>query len=218
MKIVILTQSAREQHALKLQQQIPGAIIHYDTISRGHIFGIESALKIQYEKGIDYLLLIEDDVILCDKFIQSVTNVLAANIDRNVITFFSVSDESYNAIEKGFYWIEQEITSWNQCIAYPEEIIQGLINYPKLPRLRHGDVWLSMYCLANGIKILQPLPHFVQHKELPSTYGNPKTLFGKKRISKVWGSGAGIDYAANYRNRFISKNTRTMSKYVKAYS
>ena len=66
MKIVIYTHKDRISYALKLQEQIEGSIIHLDN-KTGHLNAVKDALRINYQKGCNYIILIEDDVILCKK-------------------------------------------------------------------------------------------------------------------------------------------------------
>jgi GR25 family glycosyltransferase involved in LPS biosynthesis len=215
MKIVIYTHEARINYALKLQQNIPKAIIHLDK-KTGHLNAVKDALRLNYQKGCNYILLIEDDVILCDNFIQSVEKAIDANINRCPLVFFSISEKSKEAYDKGYRWIKMKTNAWAQCIAYPEEIIEDLLNYPSV-NTKFSDVWLSMYCLINKIDIMQPLPNFVQHKELKSSIGNPITIGGRKRISKIFGTGVKENYNNTYNNPYVSKNNRTLKQYINAY-
>jgi hypothetical protein len=215
MKIVIYTHEGRINHALKLQEQISGSIIHLDK-KTGHLNAVKDALRINYEKGCNYIILIEDDVILCENFISSVEKAINANVNRCPLVFFSISDQSKKAYDQGYRWIKMKTNPWAQCIAYPEEIIQDLLKYPAI-NTKFSDVWLSMYCLSNNINMMQPLPNFVQHMELKSSIGNPITIGGRKRITKVFGSGINENYQDSYNTPFISKNNRTLKQYINAY-
>lgn len=215
MKIVIYTHEARINYALNLKKNIPNAIIHLDK-KTGHLNAVKDALRYNYEKGCNYILLIEDDVILCDNFIESVNKAIDANLNRCPLVFFSISEQSKKAYNMGYRWIKMKTNAWAQCIAYPEELIEGLLKYPVI-NTKFSDVWLSMYCLSNNINIMQPLPNFVQHMELKSTIGNPVTVGGRKRITKVFGSGISENYYDTYKNPYISKNNRTLKQYIKAY-
>jgi hypothetical protein len=215
MKYVIYTHEARVKYALKLKEKISEAIIHID-MKTGHLNAVKDALRINYEKGCNYVILIEDDVILCENFIESVQKAIDANINRCPLVFFSISDQSKKAYDTGYRWVKMKTNSWAQCIAYPEEIIEDLLKYPSI-NTKFSDVWLSMYCLVNKINIMQPLPNFVQHMELKSSIGNPITIGGRKRISKVFGSGINENYIDSYNNPFISTNNRTLKQYMNAY-
>jgi|LakMenEpi03Aug12_release.lakeMendotaPanAssembly.Ray.scaffolds.fasta_scaffold34382_6 hypothetical protein len=215
MKIVIYTHKDRISYALKLQEQIEGSIIHLDN-KTGHLNAVKDALRINYQKGCNYIILIEDDVILCKNFISSVQKAINANINRCPLVFFSISDQSKKAYDQGYRWIKMKTNAWAQCIAYPEEIIEDLLKYPAI-NTKFSDVWLSMYCLNNNINIMQPLPNFVQHMELKSSINNPTTIAGRKRTSKIFASGINENYQDTYNNPFKSSNNRTLKQYINAY-
>jgi len=212
MKFVIYSHYKRSHFAEALLKHLPRGSEIFTDPGTGQAYAIKSCLDKFKATSTDYLVLLEDDIRLCSNFERSVNNVLLANRDSRVITFFSVSNEVLEAKEKGCQFIKSKTLSWMQCVAYPVSKIDKILEYLK-PGVKWFEDVLSAYCYNENDFMLQPLPNFVQHLELPSICGNPIRIGGKPRTSKLWGTGENIDYSQTYFNPLQSKVQHPQSEF-----
>lgn len=216
MKFVVYSHINRISYGQKLRDAIGGDCILHTDFGSGHLNVVLNCLEQYQNITDDYLILCEDDIVLCERFIESVNSALKANVNNYPVVFFSMSSEIIDADKQGYRWIKSNNTAWAQCVAYPKHIIPGILKYPR-ENIKFSDVLLSMYCLENKIPIYQPIPNFVQHMELKSTIGNPVSVGGRTRTTKLFGSGIGVDYSIGYEIPYNSKIRRSISLYKKAY-
>lgn len=220
LRFVVYSYESREDHGAALVDELDGADVHLyvdrpEQKRDGQFVPAKICLETYGGEDIDYLILMEDDLILSADFVDGVAAALAANADRQIVTFFSVSSEVAKARAAGKTWIRSKTISWTQCVAYPIARIPALLTYANTPT-RWFDSVVSAYCLdTEGAYVYQTVPSLVQYQELPSTCGNPTRIGGKPRTSKCFGTGVGVDFVAGYGSPARSTTQKARKFYVK---
>jgi len=162
------------------QSQIPNISIYVD-YERNPIGAFINALKIAGDKS---CVMFEDDVLLCDNFIQK-SNEAIANHPNSVIQFFSMRGKD---TEIGSRWDNNFIMA--QCVYFPPNYARLVIEYFK------GSIWDLNQHTANGLDLLIrdflksrkekywiECPNLVDHKIGKSVIDSRRS---SKRISKTF--------------------------------
>lgn len=129
---------------------------------------IDSFIKALEIIGEDDALLLEDDLILCQNFLEEVHKAIE-RFPNKIINFFQ-RPHHYRPI------IESQDIEFNQCTYYPAHTASKIAEVMKtLPRALTGQK-KNMYSLLEstalkqlGWTLIQYRPHLVQHKDLDTT-------------------------------------------------
>ena len=118
--------------------------------------------------GNDEALLLEDDLVLCQNFLEEVNKAIE-HFPNKIINFFQ-RPHYYQPI------VESQDIEFNQCTYYPAHTAGKIAEVMKtLPRVSTGQK-KNMYSLLEsaalkqlGWTLIQYRPHLVQHKDLDTT-------------------------------------------------
>ena len=116
----------------------------------------------------DDIVILEDDLILCDNFEALIEKVIYKYKDK-IINFFYYP-ESY------FSTHEDENFTWNQCVYYPNKLLKILAKemrhqYTLYPNTQHDTVEGRALKMLN-ISVINYRPCLVQHLDFDSLVGN----------------------------------------------
>lgn len=129
---------------------------------------IDSFIKSLEIIGEEAALLLEDDLILCQNFLEEVNKAIE-RFPNKIINFF----------QRPIYYrqiVESQDIEFNQCTYYPAHTAGKIAEVMKtLPRISTGQK-KNMYSLLEstalkqlGWTLIQYRPHLVQHKDLDTT-------------------------------------------------
>lgn len=122
---------------------------------------------------------IEDDIELCDNFLEKVTSAVK-RYPNDIINFFSMRKEDYS-IGKPHYMPGSRFMM-NQCFYIPAGLgIQIALYYEEWERKTEHptgyDILMADFMKKNKMRYLQWFPHLVNHQEC-------KSLINPRRSSK----------------------------------
>lgn len=190
MKTVIFTYDGappeRVQNVLKLKEQLNAEAFTGGTDTVGNLAG----LCRRYE---DDLLVLEDDVELCDGF-GTYADAIIRRYPETVINFH------FNCFPKGelketlniegrifkIFEVQGQSYIWNQCFYLPDAIRKLIIDsekdfrkaYPYYVKTKQQDVFIA-YCIKD-LTFMAVYPSAVNHLDFSSTIrhsGSQKTIF-----------------------------------------
>ena len=126
---------------------------------------------------------LEDDIVLCDNFLQKVTDAVNQYPDY-VINFFSLRKEDYEIGKPHF--VNGARFMMNQCFYIPSKIGVKIADfYDRWERKKEHptgcDIMIADFMRENKMKYLQWFPHLVNH-QIGKSLINPKR--SSKRIDK----------------------------------
>lgn len=144
----------------------------YETCYNGN--AMETFLKSLEMSQDDDCLNLEDDIILCDDFIDEITKVISKH-PKSVITFFTLKDVKETTAMAG------RTFCMNQCVYMPKWFNKILLDYyPKWKHTERGkanptgyDYMMGDLLSILGEKYILSVPCLVQHMEMKSRI-NPK--------------------------------------------
>lgn len=142
------------------KEQIPNLEIFLDRY--GHSF--YSFIRALSDMCDDPVVLLEDDVILCDDFVKRVEMEIAKK-PQEIIQFFSMRGKDS---EVGSRYDNK--FSMNQCTYYPPGMCRKLVDFYYDSRWRHhvgsgSDIFVREYLNTMRIKYWIACPSLVQHIE-----------------------------------------------------
>lgn len=139
------------------------------------------------ELGTDHILIVQEDVLVCDRFLDGVAAATDARPDNPVAFFVPGKPPAYiNAIYRarrdGFAWAELPLGTWCPVVAtaWPRWLAEKLLewvvgNVP--PAWRADDEICGRFLYWAGVPVLATVPSLVEH---PDT--EPSVMNGHKRV------------------------------------
>jgi hypothetical protein len=193
MKIAIQTVEARLPMAQALASQVGGAVF-VDELRRGPLWGMEQIMRAHTESDV---LILQDDVIVEDWFLEEVER---SRLDVPVMTYFiGMSKFPRKLYDAGWSYVAVP-TVWGQANLYKAGVVRSYLQWSsetpttylgekRIPGVRcyWDDGSMSKFLACRKAKAVMTLPHLVQHREEPSTAGNPLRPMGKPRTSDLFG-------------------------------
>lgn len=196
MKVAIQTVPARAAMAAVMMLRLPGDTKPYvDTTMRGSLWNMERILA----DSPDGVLILQDDVALPAWFMGQ---ALESLIDGEVMSFFiGMSEEPRRLYDEGFSYARTQ-NVWGQANYYPPDFVAAYLEWaarqqpispcgmdsPSPFRKWSGDDSSICACLRHLKRYAYlTLPNLVNHQEVPSVLGHPRTVRGIRRISSVFG-------------------------------
>jgi hypothetical protein len=124
-----------------------------------------------------HVSLLEDDLILCDKFVQ-VSHAAVSAVPKEVVSFYCNTPVAPAAIGAGLSWVTRYDGTGMYCA--PKRVIRDFLKfmdlaYPK-PLLEYGaDAPMDFFCMATERLHWTPAVSLVEHDDaLPSLLGNER--------------------------------------------
>jgi hypothetical protein len=139
------------------------------------------------ESGDDSILVIQEDVLVCGRFLQGVEMAVSAQPDNPAAFFVPGKPPAYiNAIytarRDGRSWAALPLGTWCPVVAtaWPRHLAEGLLTWAgtNRPPYWHADDEICGRFLAwAGVPVLASVPSLVEH---PDT--EPSVMNGHKRV------------------------------------
>jgi hypothetical protein len=133
--------------------------------STGNLWESAKRTLTNYPKGTTHVLLLQDDVLICDNFMPAVRQIVDALPDKP-ITLFSNRVSIENARAAGVHYVQ--LTKWLMAQTYimPVSIIDDFIAWAELhikPSIYFDDNRWAMYFYYHGMKVWATAPSLVEH-------------------------------------------------------
>lgn len=150
-----------------IMQQIPGCIEFYDDKMEGTLRAHSKALKAGVDTGADWVLLMQDDVILANGFYEKaqkrIQEAVSLNMNIKCVQFFRIDpdDKAYRNVTR---WRVLPIKNlmWEQANAYRRDIIEEwykwlwddghIEEFPHAPRIRKDGTVYRRDMMPKGTK------------------------------------------------------------------
>jgi hypothetical protein len=147
----------------------------------------EACVRRGLELGTDSILVIQEDVLVCGRFLEGVELALAARPDNPVAFFVPGKLPAYiNAIYRvrrdGGVWAELPTGSWCPVVAtaWPRALAEGLLEWAatnRPPAWRADDEIAGRFLYYVNTPVMATVPSLVEH---PDT--EPSVMNGHKRV------------------------------------
>lgn len=125
-----------------------------------------------HDPGTDYHVVIQDDAIICDNFVERATEFIKSH-PADGYNFF-LKEANPALVRDGVY--TDVVTRGGVAICLPVKHIAPMLEEFDRQFSRHDDDRISIYAKKNRMKILFPVPSFVDHRcDLPSLAHNKKS-------------------------------------------
>jgi len=198
---VIMGVKGRERLSGSLQRQIitsGGACrVFLDSGYSGHRIAAQNAWENAATLG-DPVVMLEDDIIICDGFVELANAAIAARPDE-LISGFVMSKKVAVARAKGFSWGVASSLAWNQMVYIPMSMIEDVVRFSResvASECKYWDVTMTLYAKLSTRRFFFTVPCLVQHMNSQSTIGNHPLLFGRPRIAEGFEQSPGpIDFS-----------------------
>ena len=146
---------------------------------RGHYLAIKKGLSLM--KSEQYLLLLEDDVLLASDFKQKIEQIISSS-NHLIYSLMTVS-EQLSECHVGY--LTTKTISWDQGLLIKKETAEEYLNYVEnnldKAKCKWGCDALSIFALQTNKLFYIPVPTVVQHIDGVSSLKN--SMFGKSRTS-----------------------------------
>ena len=125
-------------------------------------------------------IVLQDDILLCNNFVQGVKSVIAA-FPTEIISLFHGPRKGFDGSAR---WGQSEGV-WGQGIVMPKEIVTEFLEWEQKnihPSFPHDDSRVSLFAIKTRRRCYVPFPNLINHRddELKSIMGHKR---GKPRIS-----------------------------------
>lgn len=134
----------------------------------------------------EFGVVIQDDAILCDNFIEEVHKLVIKTYHYRTIYQLYINGDirifTKEAIEFGRernYIFSRELAG-GVATVIPRSMIKDIIHYGNQSFYPGDDTKIKMFCLRYGIPVTYPFPSLVDHrrrKDNPSLSGNEKDMY-----------------------------------------
>lgn len=124
-------------------------------------------------------LLLQDDVEVCDGFVEGLPQIVAGFPD-DVISLFAMPRKGFSGMD--CRWGEAEGT-WGCAVVMPKALIWEFLQWEQeniKPEFKHDDSRVSLWCCNTKRTVKVPFPNPVNHLDMKSTMGN---RWSKPRVS-----------------------------------
>ena len=180
--IRIMAIPERKENDLALCQQLPMAKVFYDTNHNGNFLNARRTWLFPTDKT--HVLVLQDDVELCDNFLNYVTKVINKYPDK-IITYFSLNRDTL--YDTPYIKILNKQT-YGLAVSIPTKLINNIWTYKCddfFNPVNADDLQIKNAALYYDIDVIQINPNLVQHKNFSSTCGNPQNRFSNIFINNT---------------------------------
>ncbi len=180
MKFIVKYMPEREAQLIEMKKQIPNVVVVQD-IMRSHMDTFIRALE---EAGDESAVHLEDDIILCDNFVERCLEQINLREDR-MIQFFSMRKAD---LEVGSRYDYGANFLMNQCVYYPAGYSKMIKNYwlawdRKEEHPSGSDTMIADFLKSRKEKYYIVVPNLVDHVKGKSVIDPRRS---SKRISKTF--------------------------------
>lgn len=165
----IMAHRKREKWVPYLQERMPEAEVVWDRHNDRHETGLRSILS--YDKSADYHLVVQDDVILSEDFLEGLAKAVLYVPDGHPLGLYhgrtgKQNNFAYNrGIKEGASWVAASGPVWGPAIVYPTAGIPDLVGYYRsIPHVQNYDRRVARYYGSAGKQCFYPVPSLVEHR------------------------------------------------------
>ena len=165
--IGIVSVLERYERAKKLRETIGVGSIVVDTNRNGSWFGTKEAWKL-CSKEYTHFLVIEEDVLVCKDFYETITNAVSAVPDQ-LISFFNLrSDKRLNewAVKNDSHWATLSAGTTGQAVLMPREMVYQFLLWESKyinPKIPYEDTRLWAFMKKFSYKTFVTVPNVCEH-------------------------------------------------------
>ncbi len=171
MKFIMMTCDGREEYSNYLKERIPNLITSYDTFTDAGKFKNTSYKNAQQAwklAGDDSCVQLEDDILLCDNFLNKINKAINER-PNDVIQFFSMRKKD---ITEGSRYELGSNFLMHQCYYLPKGMSKKIYNYSfefedsceQDEHISPNDLVTRYYFKENKIKYWLHVPSLVDHR------------------------------------------------------
>lgn len=183
---VIMSHPSREQYAEELFLQLLDQNINYLAIEtdRENLGVWENAkhawLRPAVKPGANYRIVIQDDAILCDNFIQKAETFIEQHAGHVISFYYGDNPQAHKEIKPDYF---DTMLNHAVCLAIPTAEIEDMIQYCDFqPECTGDDMKIRRWLITNGRTCRYSNPSLVQHRDIPSIVDPTKPV----RQSKIY--------------------------------
>ncbi|MFN7135085.1 MAG: hypothetical protein ACK4N5_23620 [Myxococcales bacterium] len=144
--------------------------------------------------GATWLVVLEDDIILCRDFVAEATARLtdARATDKRIVSFYSARRVVAAATARGERWVRLQPRAFRntQAVAWTPALAAAFLAWApaRLGAYRNWtDVLIGDFLAARGEPMWLTAPSLVDHRtDLPSTLGHPVRVGGRPRVAAAF--------------------------------
>lgn len=214
LKVKIMGVPSREENINKLVDELglKSSDVVYGDESIGRPYETsKTAFTTKLGKGTTHILVIQDDVEVCEDFIENVTKVVDV-FPNDILTFFNPQYSTYRGFN--YYVVNSNVRMFGQAICMPVDVAKQCFNWCEdtLPDMFKidDDLNIKRFAEANHVRIVGTVVPLVQHlvSAVPSAMNNPfavlwtSTLYDKQLPSRIDWTDNNLDLKSFIRSRF----------------
>lgn len=156
----IMAHPSRKKFIPYLLKHIPEAKVFYDLG-----FGLkQNAINCwkSYDKTADYHIVIQDDAIICEDFLNKIIPYLKQN--KEVISFFLSKRLKEGKLKETDLFFERNFLTGAVCLAIRTDHIEHIIKYLTQAKIENDDTIIGTYCKDHKLKAYYSKPSLVDHR------------------------------------------------------
>lgn len=193
---VIMSHPDRDAMTARLAAQLNGPVyVERDDDEDGVWTNARRAWRAGIEDGAPWVLLLQDDIRVCDDFLDHCREISHLG-ERCVCLHCFDSKRRREAAEKVLgHWMQVRFSTWGQATLLPAAWAQDFILWCDahvLDGYKHDDTRLTWWLQEQSKSCWVPIPNLVEHLDVPSVLGHPggETMaFDAKPGDVYWSSG-----------------------------
>lgn len=176
----------RQEWAKELSQKLQAPIV-YDRISNVWDTCRRAWLS-QVSVGSEFTLVLQDDAIVCDNFIEKAEAILSSQSEDFVFSFYAgqlLGSRIDQAIKHGQDFVTSGMIYNEIALCMRTEHIESMVAYCD-ERKAVTDQEICNWCRVNRKKIYYPIPSLVDHRDSESIYRRVYKKPVKNKVRKAY--------------------------------
>ena len=163
LSVTIMAHPRRREMVTELLKQLPDTPVFWDTDN--NLWHTCKGAWLMHDPTADYHVVLQDDALLCDDFMQRATETLE-QLERESAVCFFVGDKAKPYGGRPFY--NRKIFN-EVAICLPTHDIVPMVNFCDSMKAT-TDRDIERYCKRRRLPVYYPQPSLVDHREGPSLY------------------------------------------------
>jgi hypothetical protein len=125
----------------------------------------------------EYHIVIQDDAIICDNFLELAERAIITGKLKNCVTslFFGkrmlLMDVGKQGLKRGF--VTKNMLHWGLAVCLPVKLIEPMIAFGDKLNIPQDDARISLFLQSRKIGVYYPLPSLVDHRIGKSLVNDP---------------------------------------------
>lgn len=171
LSVAIMAHPDRERFIPELERQLPGCRVVWDQKNNRWDTGRRSLLA--YDEEADWHLVVQDDVILCDDFLERVTEALsfvregpvALYMGKGTVDGVPAKKLVRRGRQAGYRWVKGDGPLWGPAVAIRPEDIPPLVAWCDARKKPDNyDLRMTLYFRKHGRRCWYAMPSLVEHR------------------------------------------------------